>query len=53
MDDNDYPTPFFQEMKPRKRITYNSGKNKEVTDTAYILTPDIANIEECFKKLNI
>jgi|GEM_PF-2082021 len=48
IDNNDYPTPFFQEID-RRRVTY-TGKNKEVTDTVYILRPDIDNIKECFKK---
>jgi hypothetical protein len=48
IDNNDYPTPFFQEID-RRRVTY-TGKNKEVTDTVYILKPDIDNIKECFRK---
>ncbi|HUC89196.1 MAG TPA: type II toxin-antitoxin system VapC family toxin [Patescibacteria group bacterium] len=44
IDNNDYPRPFFEEVA-RKRITYDSGKNKEVTDTLYILKPDTENIK--------
>ncbi len=48
MDNNDYPTPFFQEID-RKRVTYDTGKNKEGTDTVYILQPDMENLRECFR----
>lgn len=50
IDNNDYPTPFFQEIE-RMRITYESNRSKEVTDTAYILKPDLENLRECFKRL--
>jgi predicted nucleic acid-binding protein len=49
MDNNDYPTPFFQEVS-RHRVTHDTGKNKEATDTVYILKPDMINLQECFKK---
>ena len=50
MDSMDYPTPFFQEID-RKRITYTKSNNqKEITDTIYILQPDIQNIESCIER---
>ena len=47
IDNNDYPTPFFVEQK-RLRISYTSKQKKPVTDTAFILHPDIDNLKECF-----
>jgi predicted nucleic acid-binding protein len=49
IDNNDYPTPFFQEID-RRRITYNTGKNKEATDTVYFLMPDLDNLKSCFNE---
>lgn len=49
IDNNDHPTPFFREID-RVRITYQSKKDKEHTETAYILTPDMENIKTCFEK---
>lgn len=49
IDNNDYPRPFFEEVE-RKRMTYDSGKNKEVTDTLYILKPDMISIKESCNK---
>lgn len=53
MDNNDYPTPFFQEIGNRKRITYDTGKNKEHTDTLYFLQPDMENLEARFKQHDV
>lgn len=50
IDNNDYPTPFFAEGAPRKRVSYKSKKGNEVTDTVHILTPDTENVKECFNK---
>ena len=48
IDNNDYPRPFFQD-DDRGRVTYNTNKNKETTDTVYILKPDMLNIKQCFE----
>lgn len=48
IDNNDYPTPFFSETD-RRRVTYNSKKNRETTDTVYILKPDLENVKQCFQ----
>jgi len=47
IDNNDHPKPFFQEVD-RIRVKYKSKKNHNVTDTLYILQPDIPNTKECF-----
>jgi predicted nucleic acid-binding protein len=47
IDNNDYPRPFFEDLS-RKRVKYISKKDREVSDTIYILTPDMSNIKECF-----
>jgi len=47
IDNNDYPRPFFEDLS-RKRVKYISKKDREVTDTIYVLKPDMANIKECF-----
>jgi Predicted nucleic acid-binding protein, contains PIN domain len=52
MDNNDYPTPFFQEID-RRRVTYDTGKNKEMTDTVYILKPDLENLRTCFEAYEV
>lgn len=52
IDNNDFPTPFFQETS-RHRIVYTSTKKKEATETAYVLRPDMENIKECFQKFDV
>jgi len=49
IDNNDHPTPFFGERR-RERVTYNSKRNREVTDTVYILEPDMINLKRCFEE---
>jgi predicted nucleic acid-binding protein len=49
IDNNDHPTPFFREVD-RKRITYQSKKDKETTDVAYILMPDMEHLRQCFSE---
>jgi predicted nucleic acid-binding protein len=49
IDNNDYPRPFFKD-RARRRVKYVSRKDREITDTIYILIPDTTNIKECFKE---
>ncbi len=52
IDNNDYPTLFFAELK-RKRVKYTSKKGNSMTDTVCILAPDIENTKECFDKYEV
>lgn len=49
IDSNDHPRPFFAEVT-RHRITYISKTNRENTDIAYVLSPDVDHVRECFEK---
>ena len=51
IDNNDFPRPFFSDL-PRERVSY-AFRNKEVTETAYILNPDIDNIRHCFNEHDV